>query len=109
MPSKPFPPLVKVLLGTALFVAVFAPGFVRLAALRTRERELEEQVGSLRQKIDRLEEERERLGHDVEYLESVVRSELGHARAGEVIYKTHVASPAPTPAARRPVPAAKPQ
>ncbi len=100
MSAKPFPPLVGVFLVGAIFVGLFAPGFVRLEALRSRERQLAGQVDSLRVKIEHLEEERERLRHDVDYLESIVRSELGHARPGEVIYKTQVFDPqtAPPPA-----------
>jgi len=111
MSPKPFPPLVGIFLIGAIFVGVFAPGFVRLEALRSRERQLAEQVDALRHKIDRLEEERERLRHDVDYLESVVRSELGHARAGEVIYKAEAVAPegaAPPAGAQSPAEGAGP-
>lgn len=87
MPSRPIPPLVSFFLITALFVSIFAPGFVRLQALKARERELLQKIQKLEQTIQELEGERHRLKTDPEYVEAVVRSELGRAKPGEVIYR----------------------
>ena len=70
-----------------LFAFLYLPGLSRLQELRSEEERLSKELGEINQKIQKLEEEKNLLQKDQDYLEKVVREELGLVRPGEMVYK----------------------
>ncbi len=79
---------------------VYLPGFSRFHELDQEENKLDKQLGEIHTQIEALQEERNLLQNDLEYLEKVIREELGLVKPGEIIYKL-VPEKKPTP---QPVP-----
>jgi len=72
----------------AFFVlAVFIPSYSQMQDLRTRNRELREEIIRLKQKNQELTLERRMLEDDPVYLERVAREKMGIAKEGEVVYR----------------------
>ena len=70
-----------------VFCWVYLPTLSRYRELKMQEEEIEREIGALEGKIEDLQEERDLLKTDKEYLERVIRDELGLAKPGEVVYK----------------------
>ena len=70
-----------------LFAFLYLPGLSRFEELRLEEDRLSKELTELNQKIGKLREEKELLRKDQDYLEKVIREELGLVRPGEMVYK----------------------
>ena len=76
-------------LGAFILYQVLAGpgGLLKLAELRTRERDLQRRIDSLKIRRQELETEKRRMAVDSAYLEKLARKELGMAKAGEKVYR----------------------
>lgn len=70
-----------------LFFWIYFPSLSRYRDLKIQQEEIEQQVKTLETKIQTMAEERHLLKHDTEYLEKVIRDELGLVKPGEIVYK----------------------
>ena len=84
---KPFIFLWIAVMGLAVFVILYMPVLTRYRELKMQETDNARKIRVLEEQITSLEEERELLLNDPEYLEKVIRTELGLVRPGEVVYK----------------------
>ncbi|MDA9101369.1 septum formation initiator family protein [Omnitrophica bacterium] len=78
--------LAVVAAGLVLF-KVYMPVVSHYHELKIQEEQNERTIAELNQKIITLEEEKSLLESDSEYLEKVIRQELGMVRPGEIVYK----------------------
>ena len=80
---------------TAIFViillAAFLPPFLKYQEIRSRGKNLDRQLKSLKEETGRLEEERRRLQTDIIYVEKRARDKIGVAKKGEIILKSYPA------------------
>ena len=77
-------------LGTVLLVGffwIYFPTLSRYRDLKIQEEKITHELKDLTTKINSLKEERALLKNDVEYLEKVIRKELGLVKPGEMVYK----------------------
>lgn len=81
-----------------LFFWIYFPKLSRYQELRTEEERIRRELADLDAKIKTLQEERNLLQNDAEYLERVIRQELGLVRPGEMVYKFVQEEEAPSPA-----------
>jgi cell division protein FtsB len=88
-----------VLLG---FFWIYFPAISRYRELKIQEEKITHDITELDQRIEGLLEERRLLKSDLNYLEKVIREELGLVKPGEIIYKMI------PEAARKPATADKP-
>ena len=79
-----------------LFFWIYFPTLSRYRELKIQQEEMERQLKDLDKKIKELAEERHLLKHDPQYLEKVIRDELGLVKPGEVVYKLVPETPVPT-------------
>ncbi len=70
-----------------LFAFLYLPGLSKLQELRLEEERLSKDLTDLNQRIQKLQEEKDLLQNDQDYLEKVIREELGLVRPGEMVYK----------------------
>lgn len=70
-----------------VLVLIYLPGFSRYRELKRKELEIAKEMERLRDSTLRLSEEEKLLEGDKEYLEAVVRENLGRVREGEVVYR----------------------
>ena len=70
-----------------LFAFLYLPGLSRYYELRQEELRLEKELNDLDRQIQGLKEEKNLLQKDQQYLEKVIREELGLVRPGEMVYK----------------------
>ncbi len=70
-----------------LFAFLYLPGLSKLQELRFEEEKLSKDLTDLNQRIQKLQEEKNLLQNDQDYLEKVIREELGLVRPGEMVYK----------------------
>lgn len=70
-----------------LFFWGYFPTLSHYRELKFQEEEIDKKIEELDLKIQALEEERNLLKNDVEYLEKVIRGELGLVKPGEIVYK----------------------
>lgn len=70
-----------------LFGWIYLPSLSHYDDLKQDEKKISSQILELETKIKALEEEREKLTGDVQYLEKVIRDEMGLVRPGESVYK----------------------
>ncbi len=70
-----------------LFFWIYFPTLSKYRDLKIQEENIQKEIDSLDAKIKDLKEERGLLKNDEEYLEKVIRDELGLVRPGEVVYK----------------------
>ena len=70
-----------------IFCWVYLPTLSKYREMKSQEEEMVRQIKDLDKKIEDLKEERNLLKNDKEYLEKVIRDELGLVKPGEVIYK----------------------
>jgi len=83
-------PLASLLIGTAVLLALiwfYFPTLSKYRDLKLEEERISKELADLDVKVKALEEERHLLKNDVEYLEKVIRQELGLVKPGEVVYK----------------------
>ncbi len=84
----------KIFFFLAIFVAVllvflwiYFPSFSRYHELRLHEEQLTKKIQEIDEKIKDLNEERGLLQNDVNYIERVIRDELGLVKPGEIVYE----------------------
>jgi cell division protein FtsB len=95
---------------TLVFFWVYLPVLSKYHDLKIQEDKTKRELDSMNEKIKTLQEERDLLRNDMNYLEKVIRDELGLVRPGEMVYKfvpekegapgTPAPSPSPTPSPR---------
>ncbi|MCB9799272.1 MAG: septum formation initiator family protein [Candidatus Omnitrophica bacterium] len=70
-----------------MFFWVYFPSFSRYRELKQQEEKLTADIADLDGKIQALIEERRLLQDDLDYIEKVIRDELGLVKPGEIVYK----------------------
>lgn len=70
-----------------VFFWVYFPALSRYRELKIQEEKITREISDLDQRIEALLEERRLLQNDLNYLEKVIREELGLVKPGEIIYK----------------------
>ncbi len=102
---KPFFFLILLFVAAVIFFWVYFPVLSRYRELKQQQDKLAHEITDLDAKIVTLIEERRLLQEDHNYLEKVIREELGLVKPGEIIYKmiTEPARPAVVPSAQTPV------
>ncbi len=86
--------------GIALLIGFFwfyFPTLSRYQDLKIEEDRITRELADLDAKIKALQEERHLLKNDMEYLEKVIRRELGLVKPGEIVYKLVPEEEAKTP------------
>lgn len=73
--------------GTLLFSWLYLPSLTKYRDLKLKQEELDKQIEKLTEQITEIREERNLLKNDVEYLEKVIRDEMGLVKPGEIVYK----------------------
>lgn len=88
MPRLTFPKytLIVVLVVVAAFFIYF-PSYSRYRELKIEAERLEAQLQTLQQQVSDLQREKQLIRTDKNYLESVIRKELGLVEPGEVVYE----------------------
>ena len=79
--------LIYILIGIAIVVAIYFPGFSKLQELREENRNLEKRIEVLTKTNLELEKEKNRLENDPAYIEKIAREKLGMAKKDEIILK----------------------
>ena len=79
--------LIYILIGIAIVVAIYFPGFSKLQELREENRNLEKRIEVLTKTNLELEKEKNRLENDPSYIEKIAREKLGMAKKDEIILK----------------------
>lgn len=69
------------------FFWIYFPTLSRYRELKMEEDRMAKELFELDSKIKALQEERDLLQNDLEYLEKVIRKELGLVKPGEMVYK----------------------
>lgn len=85
--KKPFALLWILFGGLLVFSWVYLPTLSKYRDLKLQQDELDTQIEKLTHDIQEIQEERDLLKNDVEYLEKVIRGELGLVKPGEIVYK----------------------
>ena len=65
----------------------YLPSYSRYRELKTESQKLEKELADLRNQITALQREKQLLRTDKDYVESVIRKELGLVEPGEVVYE----------------------
>jgi cell division protein FtsB len=71
----------------AILVLIFFPSFSRYQKLSTECRKLKADIIALQKANAKLEEDKYKLEHDIEYVEKKARGKLGIVRKDEIPYK----------------------
>lgn len=71
--------------GAATVALLFGPGFVELARMSWRQRQLDRELEALTRERERLKRERQRLAEDPTYVEGLIRSTFKVARPTEYV------------------------
>ncbi|MFA6599513.1 MAG: septum formation initiator family protein [Candidatus Omnitrophota bacterium] len=71
----------------ALAVWIYLPTLSRYRTLKMQQEQMERSIADLDERIKELTEEKELLQSDVQYIEKVIRDEMGLVKPGEVVYK----------------------
>lgn len=71
----------------AVILIFFLPSYTKMQDLRYRNQRYKKQAEDLKKEQANLVNEEKRLKSDPEYLEKVVRQEMGVIKKGEVIYR----------------------
>ncbi len=85
-------------IGVVIFSWVYLPTLTKYHELDLQKEELDKEIEKLTQEIQQKKEERDLLKNDVEYLEKVIRDEMGLVKPGEIVYK-FVPEESPRPSA----------
>lgn len=72
---------------TVIIVIVFLPSYSKMQELKQKNLEFQQRIQALEAKNKKLEEERQFLKNNPEYLEKVAREKMGLIRQGETVYK----------------------
>ena len=72
---------------TAVFIYVYLPGYSKYHELKAKEDRLLYEIEALAEQNAGINREITLLKTDVEYLEKVMRNEMGLVKPGEVVYK----------------------
>ena len=75
------------LVFAGILLVLFFPGYAKMQELRQKNRELEATIKKLEKENLAINQEKERLENDPDYLEKVAREKLGIVRKGEDIYR----------------------
>lgn len=106
--KKPFVFFWAGVAGVIIFSWVYLPTLSKYRDLKQQQEDLEKQVKKLAVEIEKIREERDLLKNDPEYLEKVIRQEMGLVKPGEIVYKfvpdQPKASPSPLTASDSPSP-----
>lgn len=106
--KKPFFALWILTLALFIFSWIYLPGISKYRDLKIKQDQLEEDFLVMEEKVKAIREERDLLKNDVQYLEKVIRDELGLVKPGEVVYKfvpeppKKEVSPSPAPSPVQP-------
>lgn len=84
---KPLLFLLIALIALLAFFWIYFPAISRYRELKIQEEKITHDITDLDQRIEGLLEERRLLKSDLNYLEKVIREELGLVKPGEIIYK----------------------
>lgn len=103
--KKPFFALWILTLALFIFSWIYLPGISKYRDLKIKQEEIEEDLRLMEEKVKAIREERDLLKNDVQYLEKVIRDELGLVKPGEVVYKFVPEPPKKETPAPLPVPA----
>lgn len=95
--KKPFFALWILTLALFIFSWVYLPGISKYRDLTIKQEQIENEIKVLDEKLKSVREERDLLKNDVQYLEKVIRDELGLVKPGEVVYKFVPEQAAPAP------------
>ncbi|MDP2929514.1 MAG: septum formation initiator family protein [Candidatus Omnitrophota bacterium] len=79
---------VKTAVFVIILLAAFLPPFLKYQEIRSRSKNLDRQLKSLKEETGRLEEERRRLQTDIIYVEKRARDKTGVAKKGEIILRS---------------------
>ena len=82
---------VKTAIFVIILLAAFLPPFLKYQEIRSRSKNLDRQLKSLKEETGRLEEERRRLQTDIIYVEKRARDKIGVAKKGEIILRSYPA------------------
>lgn len=93
--KKPFFALWILTLALFVFSWVYLPGISKYRDLKIKQEQIESEIKVLEDKLKSVREERDLLKNDVQYLEKVIRDELGLVKPGEVVYKFVPEQPKP--------------
>ena len=86
---RPRVPKIALIVILALVAAFFFyfPSYSRYRELKIEAEKLEAQVQVLQKQIEALQKEKQLIKTDKNYLETVIRKELGFVEPGEVVYE----------------------
>ena len=70
-----------------LFAFLYLPGLSRYYELHQEEVHIEQELAKIEREIQTLQQEKKLLQSDRDYIEKVIREELGLVRPGEMVYK----------------------
>jgi cell division protein FtsB len=104
---KPLLFLLIALIALLAFFWIYFPAISRYRELKIQEEKITRDISDLDQRIEGLLEERRLLQSDLNYLEKVIREELGLVKPGEIIYKM-IPETAKKPGETAPVPPVEP-
>lgn len=79
----------------AIVFGIYFPVLTKYRNLKMEEEALDQKITEVDKKIQALMEERELLKNDRDYIEKVIRQELGLVKPGEIIYKFVTDPPKP--------------
>ncbi len=85
-PKNPKFVLIAILAVTAAFFFYF-PSYSRYRELKMEAEKLEAQLQVMQAQIEALQKEKQLIKNDKNYLETVIRKELGLVEPGEVVYE----------------------
>lgn len=85
--KKPFLLFGIALTGVFLFSWIYLPSLSKYHDLKQQEEELDQQIEKFERDVEATLEERNLLKNDPEYLEKVIRDEMGLVKPGEIVYK----------------------
>lgn len=80
--------------GVILFSWIYLPSLSKYHDLKVQQEELDKQIEKFSTDVTAIREERDLLKNDPEYLQKVIRDELGLVKPGEIVYKFVQDSPA---------------
>lgn len=83
-------PFVFIIIALLIFLALFCiyfPTVSRYQEYRLEQEEMAQELKKLQKQIKVLEKERSQLKEDKDYIEKIIREELGLVKPGEVVYK----------------------
>ena len=79
--------LILFLVLLIILLLIFLPGFSKYQKLLSEQRELQNRIENLEKANKQLEEEKDKLEHDIEYIEKRAREKLGVVKKDEIPYK----------------------